>query len=206
MYTLYYLPGACSLATQVLLRELGQEVNLVHRDGVDNYAAINTTGSVPVLRDGDRILREGAGIALYLLDKHANGMLPAEGPDRIRAIEHILFANATVHPAYSKLFFLNGALEDGEAKNRAMTKAAGGITKLWGIVEDRLGDQPFLGGAQISAADIMLTVYAAWGDYFPFEIQWGPKVAALLARVRQRPAFQASLEAEKVAGEKLATA
>jgi len=205
MYTLYYLPGACSLAIQVLLRELGQDVELVHRDQAENFTAINPTNAVPVLEDGAQVVREGAAIILHLLEKHDNDMLPAAGPDRIRAIEEILFANATVHPAYGKLFFLEGALEEGPAKTAAMKVAAESVTKLWRIVEDKLADQPFLGGTRPSVADILLTVYAAWGDYFPVEILWGPKVEALLDAVRKRPAFLASQVAEKASAPKPAT-
>lgn len=104
MYKLYFIPGACSLATQVILRELNQPVELINRMMVKNFEQINPTGNVPVLDSGEQFLKEGAGIVLYLLDKHPNNLFPVNHQEKRAAVENILFANATMHPAYSKLF------------------------------------------------------------------------------------------------------
>ena len=95
MYTLYYLPGACSLATQVVLHELNQAVDIVDIQQLSDFSDINPVATVPVLIDGESTLREGAAILLYLLNKHPSHMLPTSGTDREQAIENILFANAT---------------------------------------------------------------------------------------------------------------
>jgi hypothetical protein len=42
-------------------------------------------------------------LLLYLLHKHANDLLPGEASARQQEIQQLMFANATVHPAYSKL-------------------------------------------------------------------------------------------------------
>ncbi|WP_147390857.1 glutathione S-transferase family protein, partial [Pseudoalteromonas peptidolytica] len=171
MYTLYYLPGACALATQVILRELKQPFELVDKRGVDNFLAINPTGKVPVLNDGGNTLVEGAAILLYLLNKHENNLLPqADVFHKQQAIENLLFANATMHPAYNRLFFTTGAIADEHARKPFLEAAAVAINELWVLVEKKLAQQAFLGGDQISAADIILAVYARWGDYFPVDI------------------------------------
>ncbi|MBX9915280.1 MAG: glutathione S-transferase N-terminal domain-containing protein, partial [Pseudomonadaceae bacterium] len=82
MYKLYYAPGACSLATHVLLLELGQPVELINKNTVSNFAALNPLGAVPVLVDGDKVLREGAALVLYLLGKHPNNLLATSGEAR----------------------------------------------------------------------------------------------------------------------------
>ena len=83
MYTLYYIPGACSMAIHVLLNELGQEVKLVNvgdpkggRERPPEFLKINPRGNVPVLSDDGFIVREGAAIILYLLEKHKSPLLP----------------------------------------------------------------------------------------------------------------------------------
>ena len=73
---LYYMPGACSLAPHIALREAGLPFDLekVERSkktqsGAD-YLAINPKGSVPALGlDDGQVLTEAAVIQQYIADK-----------------------------------------------------------------------------------------------------------------------------------------
>ncbi|WP_250655216.1 glutathione S-transferase family protein [Alkalimarinus coralli] len=198
MYTLYYLPSACSLATQVVLRELGQEVDIIDMQKVADFNSINPVGSVPVLVDGDSTHREGAAIMLYLLNKHDNTMLPTAGEARETAIQNIMFANATMHPAYGRLFFIAQYISDEKAKQQAFEAAAQAITRLWQVVDLQLEQQEFLGGAQPSAADIMLTVYSRWGANFPVDIQFGHNTQKMIEKVQTMTSFRQALETEQL--------
>lgn len=197
MYTLYYLPGACSLATQVVLHQLDQAVELIDKQKVSDFSAINPTGMVPVLVDQGKTLNEGAAVMLYLLNKHPNAMLPTTGVAREQAIQNIMFANATMHPAYGRLFFIAQHMADGQAKQSAFESAAQAITSLWQVVEQKLATQTFLGGDQPSAADIMLTVYSRWGGSFPVAIPLGPNSQKMVDAVQAMPNFQRSVAAEQ---------
>ena len=197
MYTLYYFPGACSLATQVVLHELDQAVEIIDKQQVDDFTSINPVGTVPTLVDNGNTLREGAAIILYLLNKHQNTMLPTTGAARDIAIQDIMFANATMHPAYSRLFFIAQHISDERAKQSAFEAAAQAITSLWQVVEQQLVNQKFLGGDQASAADIMLTVYSRWGASFPVDILLGHSTQKMLEAVQAMPNFQRALSAEQ---------
>ncbi|RDE22891.1 glutathione S-transferase family protein [Motiliproteus coralliicola] len=197
MYQLYYLPGACSLATQVVLHQLDQSVEIIDKQQVSDFSAINPTGMVPVLVDNGHTLREGAAVMLYLLDKHPNSMLPASGPAREQAIQDIMFANATMHPAYGRLFFIAQHLADERAKEAAFAAAAEAINGLWQVVEQQLATKNYLGGDHPSAADIMLTVYSRWGASFPVDIPLGPKTQNMVDAVQAMPSFQRAVAAEQ---------
>ncbi len=197
MYTLYYLPGACSLATHAVLHELDQPVEIVDVKQLSNFTDINPVGTVPVLIDGDSTLREGAAILLHLLNKHKNHMLPTSGASREQAIEDILFANATMHPAYGRLFFIAQHITDIHARETAFTAAAEAINSLWQVVEQQLAGRDYLGGERASAADIMLTVYSRWGAHFPVTITQGSNTSRMLDAVQAMPSFQRSLAAEQ---------
>ena len=197
MYTLYYLPGACSLATQVILHELDQAVEIIDKQKVDDFTSINPVGTVPVLVDNGNARREGAAVILYLLNKHQNTMLPAAGAVRDIAIQDIMFANATMHPAYSRLFFIAQNISDELAKQSAFEAAAQAVTRLWQVVEQQLANQTFLGGDEPSAADIMLTVYSRWGASFPVDILLGHNTQKMLDAVQAMPNFQRALAAEQ---------
>uniref|UniRef100_UPI003564F2E2 glutathione S-transferase family protein n=1 Tax=Pontibacterium sp. TaxID=2036026 RepID=UPI003564F2E2 len=105
MYTLYYLPSACSLATLTVLLEMEHPVTLINKTKIDNFAEVNPVGSVPVLVDGDQTLVEGAAILLYLLQQKPNPLFPQDKDAQQHAIQNIMFANATMHPAYGRVFF-----------------------------------------------------------------------------------------------------
>ena len=197
MYTLYNLPGSCSLATQVVLHELNQPVELVDVQQLSNFTDINPVGAVPVLIDGDSTLREGAAILLHLFNKHENSMMPTSGASRKQAIEDILFANATMHPAYGRLFFIARHITDKDAKQAAFNAAAEAINSLWQVVDQQLAGRDFLGGERASAADILLAVYSRWGDNYPVTITFGSNTSRMLDAVQAMPSFQLSLAAEQ---------
>jgi len=199
MYTLYYFPDACSLATQVVLHELDQNVEIIDVQKVADFSAINPVATVPLLVNNETGVsrREGASIILHLLNKHENSMLPTTGEQRDQAIQDILFANATMHPAYSRLFFNAQHILEEAAQKKAFEAAAVAINSLWQVVEDQLATQKFLGGDQPSAADIMLTVYSRWGGSFPVDIQMGPNTQKMLAAVLEMPSFVRALAAEQ---------
>lgn len=198
MYTLYYSQGACSVATQVVLRELEQPFTLVDVKQQDNFKSINPVGAVPVLIDHDKVITEGAAIMLYLLGKHKSELFPEDEVERQIAIQHIMFANATMHPAYSRLFFISQQHVAEDAKQALLNAAAQNINQLWQVVEAKLADKPFLGGRKPSAADIMLTVYSRWGAIFPVDIVIGDKTQAMLDTIQSLPNFIKTDEAEQL--------
>ncbi|WP_448550311.1 glutathione S-transferase family protein [Thalassotalea fusca] len=205
MYTLYFLPDACSLATQVVLRELNQKFTLVNKQHVTNFHEINPVGSVPALLDAydesQKPLTEGAAIMLYLLKKHENQLFPTNTLLQQQSIQDIMFANATMHPAYSQLFFVAQHIQDSNVKQQALNAAADNISQLWQVVESRLQNQPFLGGEKVSAADIMLATYSRWGGLFPVDILIGENTSMMLKNVLCSPNFVKAIEAEQaVAG------
>lgn len=197
MYTLYYSKGACSAATQVVLRELGQEVTIIDVQKLNNFKTINPVGAVPVLIDGEKTLTEGAAIMLYILNKHHSALFPEDENDRQQAIQDIMFANASMHPAYSKLFFLAQHVNDEKVKQETLNLAAKTINHLWQVVENKLTNHNFLGGNSPSAADIMLAVYSRWGDYFPVDIIIGEKTTSMLDAVQAMPSFIKTDQAEQ---------
>ncbi|MCG7534549.1 glutathione S-transferase family protein [Pseudoalteromonas sp. OOF1S-7] len=201
MYTLYYIQEACSLAVNTVLRELDQEVTLIRADNLSEFSVVNPAQQVPVLIDGDEKLFEGAAIMLHLTSKHPSYLFPTEqGPARRRAVEQLLFANATMHPAYSRLFFVARVMESGSVRQQLFEAAAKEINRLWGQVESQLQSQPFLGGQQASVADILLAVYSRWGAAFGVDIIIPPRTAHMIEAVTSMPGFVAALQAEQAQG------
>lgn len=207
MYTLYYSPSACSLATQVILHELNQTVDIINVQQLDNFKSINPVGAVPVLIDEEQNLTytEGAAIILHLLNKHENTLLPLTGNAHQDGLENLMFANATMHPAYSRLFFIAQHISDEIVKQVAFDAAAESINHLWHVVEQKLARQEnetalatiYLGEGKLSAADILLAVYSRWGASFPVKITPGPKAQKMIEAVFAMPSFKKALQNEQ---------
>lgn len=203
-YKLYYSPGACSMAIHVLLEELGAKYTLDNRSTSEGknrapeFLKINPRGSVPVLEEDGKVIREGGAMFVYLCDKFKSGLLPSEGAARAEALEWLMFCNATLHPAYGRIFWLMKAEIDDTAKDTLFKNACAIINKQWQEVESRLATRPYLCGENMTAADILLTVIANWSPRMPHPIVIGPKTKELLARVSRRPSFQKALAEEHV--------
>lgn len=192
MYTLYSLPGSCSSGIAVLMSKLGLDFDVINPSEMDNYKSVSPTGQVPALVDGDLVITEGAAIALHLLSKHGNSAV--EDPIFLR---WLMFNYATLHPAYSKLFSVNGLMEDGAEKTALMQKLADKLTETWAIVDERLAEQDVTVGSEASVIDYLLAIYTGWNAYFPTaKIDVGDNVRALVQRVAALPEFQAGFAKE----------
>jgi glutathione S-transferase len=204
MYHLYYLPGTCSLAVHVALNELGvpfttESVSVP--DGqprTPEYLAINPRGNVPALKQGDFVLREGAAILSYLLDEHKSDLLPRSGQSRAKALEWLAFANSTLHPAYSRCFFLSRQLGAQTADSPLYNAAIEMVQKHWNDIETSLKGKSYLCGDDCTIADILVTVIANWSTNLKQPISFGENTKALFKRVIARPAYEKAMESEGV--------
>jgi glutathione S-transferase len=205
MYQLYYAPGACSMAPHVLLNEMNvpfeaKKVDIMTGEGQKpEFLKINPRGQVPVLVDDGLVIREGAAILIHLMEKHNSPLLPKSGKDRTEALEWLCFANASMHPAYGKAFFVWKNIEDKKAQELAFKVAFEQINKLWAEVDARLAKNAYVCGKNITGADILLTVIANWGTYFPpGSVTFGNNVKRLIKEISSRPAYKKALATEQV--------
>lgn len=205
MYTLYGMTGSCSMAVHIILNELNQPVKVVDvrvpqgQPRPAEFMKINPRGNVPVLVEGDMVMREGGAIISYLLDKHNSPMLPKSGAGRAKALEWLMFANATMHPAYGRVFFAMYNLKNEAGMKEFMEASIKGINKLWAEMDAELANKPYICGEEISAADILLSVIANWGQgSFAKDIVLGENVKRMLKNVSNRPAYQKALSEEGI--------
>ncbi len=203
MYQLYYSPGACSLAVHIALIECGAQFTLMDasiqagKTQSPEFLKINPRGQVPVLVEDGKAMTEGGAILAYLCDKHKSALLPQSGWERAQALQWLMFANSTMHPAYSKAFgLMRNQDKVGAAEFQQMTMEQ--INGLWAHVENKLQNQSYLCGEQCTIGDILLCVIANWSGYFGDAIQIGGKTKAMFQRVIARPACQQAMQAEHV--------
>ena len=203
MYKLFYSPGACSMAVHVALNEVGAEYELVRAqihgpDKDPELLKVNPRHQVPVLVDGDLIIREGAAQIIYLLDKHESPLLPQTGPARAKALEWLCFCNATLHPAHSLGFSVKRISDDAKTQEAVGKFACAKMQRLWDDVEARLATSKYLAGDNVTIGDILMTVIANWTRNMPAPITLGANVKRVLKEIIARPAYQEALTSEQV--------
>jgi glutathione S-transferase len=199
---LYYLTGACSLASYISLIEAGQKfegiaVDRATRKTADgkDYLTINPKGYVPALvLDNGEILTENAAVLSYIasLDRSRKlGPEPGTWPF-YRLLEWLGFINSEVHKSIGPLFRPNVS---DEAKAAARELAV----KRYAFIENALGDRPFLTGDNFTVADAYLYVTLSWRERVNVDVSHLPKLTAYYERCRARPSVQQARKEEGLA-------
>jgi glutathione S-transferase len=199
---LYYLTGACSLASFISLTEAGVKFEhaVVDRktrttpDGED-YNSVNPKGYVPALRlDNGEVLTENVAVLSYIGDLNpAARLAPAAGTlERYRLTEWLSYINGEVHKNF-------GALFNPNAPDATKLQARANLDRRLGYIEDRLGDGAYLMGSDFTVADAYLYVVLSWREKLGVDIGKFPKLTALYERIRARPAVQAARKEEGLA-------
>jgi glutathione S-transferase len=197
---LYFSPAACSQAVHIALREAGLSPDLVkvdlatHKlaDGSD-YTAVNPRGYVPLLEldDGSRHT-EVAALLQYVGDlAPQSGLMPAAGTrERFDVVQWLTFVSSELHKVFSPWLWHK---ETADSTRQAVKeKLALRFTEL----DARFARQPFLAGANYSAADVYAFVILSWAPMLGLSLKAYPQLQAWLQRVAARPAVQSALAAE----------
>ena len=107
MLTLYMSPGSSSMATHIMLHEIGVDfesrwVSFAKREQhAPEYLALNPDGKVPTLLIDGHSLTEVAATLYYLAKRYpAAGLFPADDLDaEAQIISWMSFIASTIHPA-----------------------------------------------------------------------------------------------------------
>ncbi len=205
MLTLYFCPGACSLASHTLLEELGEpyqaeRVDLAKTaDPADPYHRIQWKGAVPALRlDDGQILTENGAILAYLADRKPEaGLMGGQAPlERARVAEWIGFVNSDVHGAFGPLFRAAAFHPDPAVHEGVQQAARERVTTMLGEIERRLSGREWCNGERFSAADPYVYVIWRWASAMGFPLDGYPAYRAFAARMQARPAVQRALAQE----------
>jgi glutathione S-transferase len=188
--TLYFAPGASSMAVHIALHEVGaafeaSPLSFRRRENrTPAYLALNPEGKVPTLLVDGRPMTEVAAILFYLARRFpAAGLLPEGAEAEAQALSWLSFSAATLHPA----------------RRCGLDHA----TAIYKIADARMAGPGWVLG-RYSVADIHL-----------FRLFWRlnaslrpppdafPNLAAHHDRMLARPAVRRTLEAEAAIGYEL---
>jgi glutathione S-transferase len=202
MLTLYYAPGACSMAAHIVLEESGekyqaQKVDLAGGEQrTEAYLKINPQGRVPALRlDNGEALAENTAILPYLGKRF--GLWPKEPVAEAKALSRIGFFAASVHPAHAHI---------GRPERYAADPAAHPTLKETGRkafhgylqqIDRMLADREWLSD-NYSVLDPYGFVFYTWGVRRELPMNELKNYTAFKDRMLQRPAVGRVVEDEKI--------
>ncbi|MBN9673203.1 glutathione S-transferase family protein [Roseibium aggregatum] len=194
MYKIIGHPQSRVLRVMWLLEELGAPYELEPAPPQsDPVRAVNPSGKIPVLLTDGAVLTDSVAICTYLADKHGKFTFPAGTLERARqdactqfgvdVLEGALWTsakNSFVHPENVRVPAI---------KDVCRAEFARGLETLATL----LGDGPYLIGETFTIADIVVGHCSGWAAVAKFDLPKDGPVHDYFKRLRERPAFQATM-------------
>lgn len=202
MLTLYYGPGACSMAAHIVLEESGEKYEPKRMDLAkgeqrsEEYLKMNPQGRVPLLKlDNGEPLAENTAILPYLGKRFT--LWPTDGMAEAKALSLIGFFAASVHPAHAHVGRPERYTADQSAypgiKEQGLKTFHGHLKQIDGMLAGRewFGDR-------YSVLDPYGFVFYTWGVRRELPMAELKNYTAFKDRMKNRPAVARVLEDEKI--------
>ena len=196
-YTLYYSPGAASLAVHWMLIELDVPfgARLVDIDSgaqkSPDYLRMNPSGRVPTLVVDGVPHGESAALLMLLAERHPEKRLaPLPGsPARADWLETMIYLANNVLPAMRDWFYADKDC-DPQGAEAVKALARRRIESAWDQLDARLADgRVHLLGSELSTVDFLATMVMRWSRNMPRPATSWKNLAPYIQRMRSRPAF-----------------
>jgi glutathione S-transferase len=202
MLTLYYAPGACSLASHIVLEESGEKYEAKRVDlakgeqRTEAYLKIHPLGRVPALRlDNGEPLTENTAILPFLGKRF--GSWPKDPLAEAKALSLIGFFASSVHPAHAHISrperYATDTAMFPNIQEQGRKTFHGFLKQIDGVLAGR---QWF--SDEYSVLDPYGLLFYTWGVRRELPVAELKNYSAFKDRMLQRPAVRRTLEEEKV--------
>ena len=170
MLTLYFSPGACSMASHIGLEETGapyeEKPTLLPKgeQKTEAYLKINPRGKVPALSVDGKVITENTAILTYLARRFPEKkLMPADPIEEARCIATMAWFSNIVHPSYQRQMRPERFAE-GEAAQASVKDL--GRKSFWANCQEidaMLQGKQWIMGNQFTVADGYALVFYGWG-------------------------------------------
>jgi glutathione S-transferase len=202
MLTLYYGPGACSMAAHIVLEESGETYEPRRMDlgkgeqKTEAYLKIHPLGRVPALGlDDGQPLTENTAILPYL-GKRFN-LWPTDPLAEARALSLIGFFASTVHPAHAHISRPERYATDKAHFPDLQAQGRKSFHEYLKQIDGMLAGRQWLGEAY-SVLDPYAFTFYTWGVRRELPMGELRNYTAHKDRMLARPAVQRVVEDEKI--------
>jgi len=214
MLTLYFSPGACSMAAHTVLEEIGKPYEarpVALRKGqqrTPEYLKLNPKGKVPVLAIDGKPLTENPAILSYLGRAFPEARLwPATKVEQeAEMLSLMAWLAAHVHIAFGRMFGPQRVCDAPGSEEAVVKLARNEINQYFAMIDARLAGKDWAFGSY-SVVDPYLFVFHRWAaTRFNIDLSAFPNYRAHYERMLKRPAVQRMIDKEQAAQQKLEAA
>lgn len=200
---LYFAPFACSLASHIVCRELGIDVELRRADfktkrvdGGRDLFSVSPMGQVPVLvTDDGHVLTENGAVLTYLGDRVPEKRLtPAPTSfERYELTRYLSMVGTEIHKKGLALIF------DPTSPEPVKDFARSAIGRPLGVLGKHLEGREYLLGDELTVADAYLFWALTLLPIGGVPLDTYPVLLAYRERIARRPAVQQAMDFEQAA-------
>lgn len=204
MMTLYFSPGACSLASHIGLEETGAPYEIKPillakgQQKTEAYLKINPRGKVPALSVDGKILIENTAILTYLARRFPEKrLMPTDPSEEARCIATMCWFSSVVHPSYQHSHRPERFAE-GEVAQAAVKET--GRKSFWANcqeIDSMFQENDWIMGSEYTLVDPYALVFYGWGVRGEFPMKELSAYTAWQDRMMKRPTVQKSVESEQ---------
>ncbi|MBA3545057.1 MAG: glutathione S-transferase family protein [Nannocystis sp.] len=158
------------------------------------HLALNPNGKVPTLVVEGTPLFEALAILQWIGDRFGveKGLWPApDAPARLEALSWTTWSYMTYGAVIQRLVQTGGRIPELTSEVHH-TAAKTDAQLLLGILAGRLAKAPFLLGAELSLADLIVACVVGYGSHCDASYEGHAHVSAWMARCQARPSMQSA--------------
>ncbi len=198
---LYYSPGACALASQIVLREAGLNFEMIKVDlkakqyAGGDYKAVNPKGYVPALQlKSGELMTEGAVILQWIADQvPEKNLIPKFGtPERYKAMEWLNYIATELHKGISPLFYAH--LQSEESMKATHER----LQLRLEVLDKNLQKNEFMLGNQFSVVDAYAYNIVRWAHPLKVDLTNHKAILGLIEKMATRPSVRDAVAAEGI--------
>ena len=200
MVTVYSAPDTRAIRVIWVLEEIGAKAEIRSmpyppRQHAPDYFAVNPTGMVPLLIDGEVRLSESMAICDYLATKHGSPLVvPTKDPERPQFLQWLWYGESTLMTPLSRLNIVRQVEGKGAPDVAALIAGArASVAERLKMLEQRLEGRDFLVAGRLTLADISVSYPLHLAGMLGVDDLLGPRAVAYRERLRARPAHQRAL-------------
>jgi glutathione S-transferase len=207
MYTFFFSPGACSLASHIALIESGLPYALrslrfaANEQRSPEFLKVNPKGRVPALVTDRGTLTESPAILLFIAQMAPEKKLaPLDDPFKLAKMQAFnSFIATTVHVNHAHGRRATRWADEPTSIEDMKRKVPQTMRESFQLIEDGTLAGPFVMGDDYSVADAYLFVMSSWLKGDGVDIAELPRVSDHFERMKQRPAVIKALADEAAA-------